>query len=295
MKLNTYNLLISLIGIVIILCLFRLIFIVVKLVIIKRSNNLENFNFDGKNYKEHISFKELIYSFFVRKKTLSILLIMSILFIVFLIFFKNVYLCIFLTVTSFLIIHELIQNIISKRKEKFEIQLVEFLSNMIILLRSGKNIRQVFFESLSWAKDPLKGYIKEFLNEIEFNVPFEAALDNFAKNTGVNEIILLVNAIKINNKIGGNLIFIVGNVLETLQKNLQLRTKIKTRTAQSRFSGNIIILFPAIGFIFMYLFFYEYVIKFISSSFGSISLFIGAVLELLGYLAIKRIVKEDYI
>jgi len=295
MKINIYNLLISLTGIVIILCLFRLIFIIIKSIIIKRSNNLENFNFVGKNYRENISFKELVLNFFVRKKNLSILLMMLILFIVFLIFFKDVYLCIFLTVASFLIIYELIQNIVSKRKEQFEIQLVEFLSNMIILLRSGKNIRQVFFESLTWAKDPLRKYIKEFLNEIEFNVPFEVALDNFAKNTGVNEITLLANAIKINNKIGGNLIFIVSNVLETLQKNLQLRTKIKTRTAQSRFSGNIIILFPVIGFIFMYLFFYEYVIKFTSSSFGSISLFIGAVLELLGYLAIKRIVKEDYI
>ena len=92
------------------------------------------------------------------------------------------------------------------------------------------------------------------VGEVELNISMDTALDNFAFSVGGREVNLLANAIKINRKIGGNLLFILENIIKTLQENLKIRSSIKTQTAQSRFSGNFIALFPLAGFICMYLF-----------------------------------------
>ena len=121
----------------------------------------------------------------------------------------------------------------------------------------------------------------------------DTALDNFAFSVGGMEVNLLANAIKINRKIGGNLLFILENIIKTLQENLKIRSSIKTQTAQSRFSGNFIALFPLAGFICMYLFLNSSLKEFLLSGPGRILLAAGAVLEFTGFFIIKKILKEE--
>jgi len=256
---------------------------------------LQDLNKQYPGNKEKIKKSEGDIRYFIKKKTVLFPLVFFITLILFHLIFNNIFISIFFSMVAVIITFELNQRIEEKRKEFFEIQIAEFISNTIILLKSGKNIRQIFKISLSWFKNPLYSYLKKFDNEVEFNIPFEEALESFSKRANNTELNLLVNAIKINNKIGGNFLFIASNILKTVQDNIRIRTKIKTRTAQSRLSGNIIVFFPAIGLVFMYFIFNHAVEKFISTGLGIAAILIGTVLELAGYLAIKRIVREDYL
>jgi tight adherence protein B len=235
----------------------------------------------------------VLFNFFEKRKKYLVLIFFIMLFLAFYIFFKNIMLAIFIAIMGSGIFIEFIDGIIRKRKEALDIQLIEFITNIIIMLKAGKEIRQIFKESLACIKKPLNNYIRTLVSEVELNISMDSALDNFAFSIGGKEVSLLANAIKINRKIGGNLLFILENIIKTLQENLKIRSSIKTQTAQSRFSGNFIALFPLAGFIFMYFSLNSSLKEFLLSKPGSILLAAGAILEFSGFFIIKKILKEE--
>jgi tight adherence protein B len=234
-----------------------------------------------------------LFNFFIKKKKYSALVFFSILLLIFLILFGNIVLAIFMAIMITGIFFEFMDGIIRKRKEALDIQLIEFVTNIIIMLKAGKEIRQIFKESLSFIKKPLNSFVRTLVSEVELNISMDNALDNFASGIGGREVSLLANAIKINRKIGGNLLYILENIIKTLQENMKIRSSIKTQTAQSRFSGNFISLFPLAGFMLMYFFLNSSLKEFLSSKLGGILLAIGAMLEFLGFFIIKKILKEE--
>ncbi|MHB1334471.1 MAG: type II secretion system F family protein [Candidatus Humimicrobiaceae bacterium] len=250
-----------------------------------------NINNDGSTNKFNPTV--VLFNFFEKRKKYVVLIFFIILFLTFFIFFKNMMLAIFIAIMGTGIFIEFIDGIIRKRKEALDIQLIEFITNIIIMLKAGKEIRQIFKESLAFIKKPLNNYIKTLVSEVELNISMDSALDNFAFNIGGKEVSLLANAIKINRKIGGNLLFILENIIKTLQENLKIRSSIKTQTAQSRFSGNFISLFPLAGFICMYFSINSSLKEFLLSKPGSIILAAGAILEFSGFFIIKKILKEE--
>jgi tight adherence protein B len=237
----------------------------------------------------------ILLNFFINKKKYVGIIFFMLFLLIFFVLFRNIVLAIFIAIMSTGIFFEFVDGIIRKRREALDIQLIEFITNIIIMLKAGKEIRQIFKESLSYIKKPLKSFIRTLVGEVELNISMDAALDNFVSGIGGREVNLLANAIKINRKIGGNLLFVLENIIKTLQENLKIRSSIKTQTAQSRFSGNFISLFPLAGFIFMYFFLNSSLKEFLSSKPGGILLAAGAILEFLGFFIIKKILKEEQV
>ena len=237
----------------------------------------------------------VLFNFFVKKKKFVTPAFFALLFLIFFILFSNIVLAIFIAIMCTGIFIEFLDGIMRKRKEALDLQLIEFITNIIIMLKAGKEIRQIFKESLSCIKKPLNSFIRVLVGEVELNISMDTALDNFAAGIGGREVNLLANAIKINRKIGGNLLFILENIIKTLQENLKIRSSIKTQTAQSRFSGNFISLFPLAGFIFMYFFLNSSLKEFLSSKPGAILLAAGAMLEFMGFFIIKKILREEQV
>ncbi|MCL5771560.1 MAG: type II secretion system F family protein [Actinobacteria bacterium] len=262
-------------------------------------NNNNNSNSDKQflNIRQlsWIRFKTTLINIYEKRKVYFLLIIFIFLLIIFFILFKNIFVACFIALMSTAVLNEFICNVFRKRKEILDVQLIEFITNIIIMLKAGKEIRQIFKESVTCIKNPLKNHIRNLVNEIELNISMDNALDRFAANIGGNEVKLLSNAIKINRKIGGNLLFILEKIIETLQQNIKIKSTIKTQTAQNRFSGNFIALFPLIGFIAMYIFFNSAVLEFLSSKIGNILLAVGSLFEFSGFFIIKKILKEDLI
>jgi len=252
-------------------------------------------NLDNPGDLSKLNMQKVFFNFFMKGRKYAILVFFILLFITLFIFFKNIMLAAFMAVMGSCIFIEIIDGIIRKRKEALDIQLIEFITNIIIMLKAGKEIRQIFKESLAYIKKPLSSYLKILVSELELNISMDNALDNFAINTESKEVVLFSNAIKINRKIGGDLLFILENIIKTLRENLKIRSSIKTQTAQSKFSGNFISLFPLAGFIFMYFSMDSSLKEFLFSKPGSILLATGAILEFSGFFIIKKILREEQV
>ncbi|TET15624.1 MAG: hypothetical protein E3J77_01790 [Actinobacteria bacterium] len=245
-------------------------------------------SYGNRNYRESKVIKFLINIYGTGRRILSVFI-----FIVLILFFyllsRNIIFSLFVSLCLEIYILDLLNGLEEKRKELIHSQLIEFISNMTVLLKAGKTVRSIFKESANWFKDPLSTYLLEVANELELNSTLDEALDRFSQKCRSREANLLVSSLKINNRIGGDLISILDNIADSMRHNLKLKSQIKTMSLQSRYSGNIISIFPIIVLVLLYIFMNKTVVDFFSTSPGVILLFIGGVLEIAGVIVMKKI------
>lgn len=245
-------------------------------------------SYENRNYRESKVIKFLINIYGAGRRILSVFI-----FIVLILFFyllsRNIIFSLFVSLCLEIYILDLLNGLEEKRKELIHSQLIEFISNMTVLLKAGKTVRSIFKESANWFKDPLSTHLLEVANELELNSTLDEALDRFSQKCRSREANLLVSSLKINNRIGGDLISILDNIADSMRHNLKLKSQIKTMSLQSRYSGNIISIFPIIVLVLLYIFMNKTVVDFFSTGPGVILLFIGGVLEIAGVIVMKKI------
>ncbi|MGM0367643.1 MAG: type II secretion system F family protein [Actinomycetota bacterium] len=232
-----------------------------------------------------------IINFYERhRKVLFISFMLAGSFLLFIIF-KNVFLSIFLSACLYIFAIEILENVKKRRSALLHSQLIHFINNMVIMLRAGKSVRQIFKRSAKWTENPLKDNLRELVNELALNISFDEAIDNFARRCGSSESKLLVCALKINNKIGGDLIFVLNSIADTLRESLKSKSKSETMTLQSKYSATIISFFPVIVLIILFIFMNDKMNAFLSSKFGNILIFAGGMLEMAGILVIRKVIR----
>lgn len=241
--------------------------------------------------------RELISRFFdyfkdfkLNKKTRFIgILVFSLPTVVFFIIFRNIVFSLFLSICIVFVFLEIVSAMAEKRAVTLNNQLMEFIVNMIVKLRAGKTVRKIIKEDSSLLKTPLGNYIKILSGQLDLNISFDSAMDDFVKNCATRETLLLVTALKLNNRIGGDLVFILDNIIGTLRDSLKVKSSINTSTLQSRYSGSIIAIMPVIILVFMFFAMSNSLHDFFSSKAGNISLIAGALLEIAGIIVIRKI------
>ena len=144
-----------------------------------------------------------------------------------------------------------------------------------------------------WPKfePPLGTYLKEVAENIEINPDLEEILEIFEKRSGSNEVKLITSGLKICNRIGGDMVQVLNSVSSTLRQNLKSRSRLNTLVLQSKYSANIISLFPIIALIALYIFYGDIIMDFFSSGAGIIVLIAGGILELTGIIFMKKIIE----
>jgi len=226
-----------------------------------------------------------------KKRKVSFLLFYLCIGILVFFFTKNIILSIFSSIFVYLITSEILNFLINKRDEILLNQLIELLVNMIIIIRAGNTVREAIKKLSEQSRYPIKKYLKSLVCELETGLFFDEAFDNFARRCSLKEAYLVVTAFKINNKIGGNIIYILNNIIDNFQQNFKSRLHTKTLTLQARYSGNIIASMPIIVLTGIYFLVNDSVVNFFQSKIGNIVLAVGCLLEILGILAIRKLLK----
>lgn len=224
-----------------------------------------------------------------RSRKILVMVIFLFLILIFYIISGNFIFGLFAGICPGIYITDYMHGLEEKRKDLLNTQLVEFLNNMIVMLKAGYSVRSIFKTSADCFKNPLGSYLKETANELGLNSTLEETLDRFSKRCGSREVQLMVSSLKINSKIGGDLIPVLDKVADNIRHNLKLKSQVRTMSLQSRYSGNIISIFPVVILILMYIFLSERVMDFFSTGIGLLFLIAGGILEVAGILIIKKI------
>ena len=181
-----------------------------------------------------------------------------------------------------------------KRLKMFENQLGDTLIMMCNSLRSGFSFQQAMDNVAVDMPAPIGVEFSRVCNEIRYGSTMEDALENMADRIKSPDLLLVVSAVCIQRTTGGNLSEILTIISNTIRDRLKIKGEIRSITAQGRTSGLIIGALPAFIAVALMLINPSYMSTFFTTSPGRIMLIVCVVMEVLGFLAIRKVVTIKY-
>lgn len=182
----------------------------------------------------------------------------------------------------------------NKRIASFNHQLSNIMLTLANSLKAGFSLLQSLEMAAQEMPDPISSEIKITLREMTYGESTENALTNFAARVKSKDLDLMVTAILIQRQIGGNLAEVLTNIHSTIQERLRIRGEVKGLTAQGRLSGYIVGAIPIFIAVIISFLSPDYIGVLFTTSIGRLLIITGVVLQVIGFIAINKIVDIQY-
>jgi len=181
----------------------------------------------------------------------------------------------------------------ARLREDLEGQLREAVVALAAAVRAGLSIRLGFEEAVWESEGPLRATFQRLLGRIEVGEPLADALDGMAAELGSPEARLLVTALAVHRRSGGELPAMLEEVAEIIKQRLDARTRVRALTAQGRASGAVLAVLPVAFVTLLSGTSGDGLGAFYRTPLGAGLLIAGLVCEALGSLWIRRIVRAS--
>ena len=181
-----------------------------------------------------------------------------------------------------------------RRIREFVIQLPFALDLIKSSLEAGHSLLRGLQVLVQEFADPLGGEFRTVLEQARLGMPLTNALDEMLTRMPEEDLRLLVVAIKVQTEVGSSLGQIIGRLSEIVRTRQRLQHQIRTMTAQSRMSGIVVGLLPAIvlGIFSLVQPGYARVLFFDPTGIAALKLAIG--LDVMAFFVIQRILRVDF-
>jgi tight adherence protein B len=181
-----------------------------------------------------------------------------------------------------------------RRMREFTIQLPSALDLIKSSLEAGHSLVRGLQVLVQEFADPLGGEFRTVLEQSRLGMPLTRALEEMLKRMPEEDLRLLVVAIKVQSEVGSSLAQIIGRLSEIVRTRQRLQQQIRTMTAQSRMSGMVVGLLPAIVLSIFSLVQPGYARVLFYDPSGVMALKLAIGLDLIAFLTIRRILKVDF-
>jgi len=178
-----------------------------------------------------------------------------------------------------------------KRCRMFEEKLPEALDFMARALRAGHSISVTMGMAGNELADPIGVEFKTVFDEIGFGIPFNDAMTEMARRVESHDLDFLVIALLIQRETGGNLTELLEGLAKTVRERLKLQGKVRTLSAEGRFSAMLLGSLPFVLGSILSLLNPAYMGALWRTPEGHNILIIGGVLLVVGFVTLSRIVK----
>lgn len=180
-----------------------------------------------------------------------------------------------------------------RRLERFNLQLVDSLVNMSNALKAGFSLQQAIELVVKEGQNPISQEFGMYLHQMRVGLPMEEALASLQKRVGSADLNLMVSAFETARQTGGNLTEVFEKIAHTIRERLRIELRIKTLTAQGRLQGIIVGAMPLLLGVAMFFLDPVMMMTFLHSAFGLAMLAGVIILEFLGALMIRKIIRID--
>ena len=134
---------------------------------------------------------------------------------------------------------------------------------------------------------------KQMFEEHRFGIPFEDALLGFVDRLNTVDVRIFAIAVLVQREVGGNLAEILDNLADTIRGRFYIRRQLRVYTAQGRLSGYVLASLPIVVGVLMFLLQPDYLMLLFTTFVGWLMVATGVVLQIFGYLWIRKIVNID--
>ena len=187
----------------------------------------------------------------------------------------------------------LVDGLRRRRARRFEEQLPMALLMLASALRAGVALATGLRHVVDQSGAPLAQEFGLMLREQRLGVPWDAALDNLQARMPADSTTLVVAAMRIAAKTGGNLAEALESIAQTLRARLQLQGKLRALTSQGRLQAWIVGALPLLLLAVLDRMAPETMGLLWHTPMGWGVLAVVGVLEVAGVLLIRRIMRID--
>jgi tight adherence protein B len=178
-----------------------------------------------------------------------------------------------------------------KRFDKFVNELPDALDLMVSALRAGHSMIGALGIVAAESREPIRREFRLCFEEQNFGIDLREAMANMLLRVPLPDLRIIVTAILIQKESGGNLAEALEKTGYLIRERFKLRAQIKVHTAQSRFTAVILTVVPyALGTV-LYFENPSYMMLLFSRPLGHKMMAVGVVLNAVGLLVIRRIIK----
>ncbi len=132
----------------------------------------------------------------------------------------------------------------AQRLKRLTQQLPSALTMVASSLRSGYSLLRAFQILAEEMQPPISEEIRRVLDETNVGYSLDQALSNLIERTRSADVKLVVTAIQIQNRVGGNLAEILDKTAALIRDRFQLASEISALTAEGRMSTAVLVGLP---------------------------------------------------
>ncbi|MCS6963165.1 MAG: type II secretion system F family protein [Thermoflexus sp.] len=181
-----------------------------------------------------------------------------------------------------------------RRLQAFNAQLGDAINLMVNGLRAGYSVLQAMEAIARELPPPISTEFDRVVKEQQLGLSLEQALQNMLRRVHSDDLEMLVTAILIQREVGGNLAEILDTISFTIRERVRIKGEIRVLTAQQMISGHVLILLPIGLGLVLFGINRDYMLNFFNSGvLGYFMLACMAVMMLIGYFVIQRIVRIE--
>jgi tight adherence protein B len=178
----------------------------------------------------------------------------------------------------------------TRRLRKFDSQLPDVLDHLQGSLRAGYGLLQAVEWIARQLPAPAGLEFDRVIREVQLGRGLMEALESMVRRIPSDDLSLIVTAIKIQYEVGGSLAEILEIVAHTIRERVRIMREINVLTSQQRYSGYVLMIMPIALAIFLIIINPEYEMRLFEPG-PTLCIPIGAaVLMVLGYFIMRRIV-----
>jgi tight adherence protein B len=156
----------------------------------------------------------------------------------------NVLAGIFLGAVAFLVPPILLDRAIAHRQKLFAQQLLDILTLIKGSVQAGYGLMQALTLAVQEVPPPASEEFGRVLYEVRLGLSLEDALFNLAERMENDDLQIVVTAVIINNRVGGNLTTVLESTVNTIRDRQQLQGEIRSLTSYARYVGNFLSMLP---------------------------------------------------
>lgn len=180
-----------------------------------------------------------------------------------------------------------------QRRKRRAGKITDMLPDLLQTLAGGLRSGQTFMQTLDSAADelgePFRTELLRTLRELELGVSLEEAFESLRARIEDEDFDLVVDAVLIQRRIGGNLAEVLTNISHTIRERIRIRGEVSALTGQARMSGWVLGLLPFGTAFLLFLTDHDYLTPLFTNRIGVMAIVVAIISEIIGMMIIRKI------
>lgn len=180
-----------------------------------------------------------------------------------------------------------------QQRRRFHDQLPEALDRLADALQAGFSFPQALEFIRPNMAEPIRSELERILVHVRLGRPLEDAFEELYKRYPSSEMHILVKGLNLQRRAGGNLVELLRKIASMVRERIELEREVQALTAQGRLSAWIIVMLIPVSLLILR-FFPTYHQILWNTPMGNLVLVVVALLQVAGFLVIRRILRVEY-